>query len=191
MKFISLKYWINENEYEEPIFYHGSTDKSLSGKKGIHIGTYKAAKQALEARIGVPAQGEWDGTEEYGKKLLAGKQTLEEREKQKIWCKSGFNCGPDVPQKDYYPTERRERATYSDRTPIPFDCKPIIFPVKIIGKMTNSLHNPHSDEKANGMMIRNLKIGNAKSGYYYKNIAEDEGSISAVVPDKSFLKIIE
>lgn len=30
----------------------------------------------------------------------------------------------------------------------------------IIGKMTNTPNNPHSDSKANGMIIRNLKMGN-------------------------------
>jgi hypothetical protein len=33
-------------------------------------------------------------------------------------------------------------------------------------------------------------LGNAKSGYYYINDGEDYGSISAVVPDKTFLKIL-
>lgn len=189
MKFQSFKNWLNEAFTET--FYHGSTDKNLAGKKGIHIGTYKACKQALEARIGVPAEGEWDGTREYGKTLLAGKKTLQEREKQKIWCMTGFNCGNDLPEEDYYPTDRKYKATYSDGTPIPENCKPIIFPVRIIGKMTNSQRNPHSDIKANTMMLRNLKAGNAKSGYFYINDGEDVGSISAVVPDKSFLQILE
>jgi len=56
--------------------------------------------------------------------------------------------------------------------------------------MTNSPYKPHTDEKANSMMLRNLKMGNAKSGYYYENIGEDSGSISAVVPDASFLQIL-
>jgi len=56
--------------------------------------------------------------------------------------------------------------------------------------MTNTQSYPHTDDKANSMMKRNLKMGNAKSGYYYTNIAQDSGSISAVVPDKSFLEIL-
>jgi hypothetical protein len=184
------KEFINEwYSYSNNVYYHGSTDKNLNGERGIHIGTKLAATQALEARIGVPAQGEWDGTREYGKTLLAGKYTLRTKPENKWKC-TGFNCGSDVPDDDYYPTERQKRATYSDNTLIPFDCKPIIFPVMIIGKMTNTPNNPHSDSKANGMIIRNLKMGNAKSGYFYENIGEDSGSISAVVPDKSFLKII-
>lgn len=46
-------------------FYHGSTNKMFLGKKGIHVGTYEAARQALNARIGVPAVGEWDGNIKY------------------------------------------------------------------------------------------------------------------------------
>lgn len=184
----SFKQFLKESSSEK-IFYHGSTDKKLEGKNGIHVGTKQAAKEALEARIGVPAEGEWDGTREYGKTLLAGQKTLREREKKGEFVNTGFNA--DSPEEDYYPTERKDnRATYSDRTPIPFDCKPIVFPVKIIGKMSNSFFSPHTDSQANGLMKRSLNSGKAKSGFYYKNIAEDEGSISAVVPDKSFLEIL-
>lgn len=179
------------NEENELMFYHGSTDKNLEGKKGIHVGTKLAATQALQARIGVPADGNWDGTREYGKTLLAGKRTLNLKDKELgYFCTTGFNCGKDVPENDYYPTERTERAKYSDGTPISFNSKPIVFPVKIVGKMSNSPRTPHDDNRANGMMLRNLKLGNAKQGYYYINNGEDEGSISAVVPDKSFLQII-
>ena len=182
--------FLNENYSGSRGFYHGSANKDLSGKKGIHIGTKLAATQALQARIGVPAEGEWDGTREYGKTLLAGKEALK-RKKDELgyYCDSGYNCGSDVPEDDYYTTDRNYRAVYSDNNQIPFDSKPIVFPVRIIGQMTNTPNNPHTDEKANIMMMRNLKMGNAKSGYYYKNIGEDEGSISAVVPNKSFLEI--
>lgn len=190
LQFESFNNWV-EGSYRDQIFYHGSTDKNLSGKKGIHVGSYQAAKEALEARIGVPVEGEWDGTREYGKTLLAGKKTLAQKEKETgKFCSTGFNCGPNMSQEDYYPEDRNERAKYSDGSPIPFDSKPIIFPVKIIGNMTNNPFTPHSDERANAMMLRNLKMGNAKKGYYYINIGEDEGSISAVVPDKSFLQIL-
>jgi len=171
-------------------FYHGSTDKNLAGHKGLHVGTREAAKEALEARIGVPAEGEWDGTREYGKTLLAGQDRLNKIEKEeKRYVATGFNCGSDVPKEDYYPTDRKEKATYSDESVVPMNCKPIIFPVKIVGHMTNTPQHPLSDSKANGLMKRSLTAGNAKSGFYYKNIGEDEGSISAVVPDKSFLKL--
>jgi len=183
-----MKYLHLFENYDDGIYYHGSTDKNLEGKGGIHVGTKLAAKQALEARIGVPAEGEWDGTREYDKTLIAGKKSLSKPENR--WKSTGYNCYGDVPEEDYYPSEREYRAKYSDGTKIPYDCKPIIFPVKIIGRMTNTIYRPHSDTIANGMMLRNLRMGNAKSGYFYINDGEDSGSTSAVVPDKSFLKII-
>lgn len=175
-------------ESEGNIFYHGSTDKNFHGRKGIHVGTYQAAKEALEARIGVPAEGEWDGTREYAKTLLAGKNNMRAREQAGVYCQSGFNCGNDVPEEDYYPTERKERAKYSDGTPIPMNCHPIIFAVKIVGPMTNSPWSPLTDVQANSIMGKCLKMGRARKGYYYRNEGEDAGSISAVVPDGSFLK---
>lgn len=173
--------------FESDTFYHGSTDMNMSGKQGIHVGTYEAAKQALEARIGVPAEGEWDGTRKYGETLLAGENTLTKPENR--WKSTGYNTG-DVPEEDYYPGDRKTKAMYSDRTEIPMDSKPVIFPVKIVGRMTNTTSTPHEDFRANGLMNRALKRGNAKSGFYYENVGEDEGSISAVVPDKSFLQIL-
>ena len=59
-----------------PLFYHSTTDESLKGRTGIHIGTKMAAKQAIEAKIGVPVKGEWDGTRKYGETLLAGKKNI-------------------------------------------------------------------------------------------------------------------
>jgi hypothetical protein len=173
------------------IFYHGSTDKMFLGKKGIHVGTYKAAKQALEARIGVPAEGEWDGTRQYDKTLLAGKKTLKRiQEQEGRYVKTGYNCGEDIPEEDYYPTEKKNLPQYSDKSYIDLKSHPIIFPVKIIGKMTNTINTPHTDITANSLMLRNLKLGNAKRGYYYINDGEDSGSISAVVPSGTFLQII-
>ena len=170
------------------VFYHGSTDKGFHGKKGIHVGTKLAATQALEARIGVPAEGEWDGTREYGKTLIAGEETLKKRSSERgYFCETGYNCH-NIPKEDYYPSQK-ESTTYSDGTKVPLNCKPIVFQVNIIGKMSNSPFSPHKDSVANGLMIRNLKMGNARRGYYYINYGEDEGSISAVVPDGSFLRI--
>jgi hypothetical protein len=179
-------------ESYDNVYYHGTTHKGFFGKNGIHVGTKLAATQALEARIGVPAKGEWNGKRVYGETLLAGQKTLERlSEKRGYSLTTGYNCGSDIPEHDYYPTERTERATYSDRTEVPFECKPIIFPVRIIGNMSNGTWKPHNDARANGMMLRNLKMGNAKSGYYYINDGEDVGSISAVVPDGSFLQILK
>jgi hypothetical protein len=192
-KFIAttIREYLTESYNNDNVFYHGSTDKNLAGKNGIHVGTKLAATQALQARIGVPAEGEWDGTREYGKTLLAGKNTLKNKYKELgYFCETGFNCGRDVPEEDYYPTQRKERAKYSDGASISFNSKPIVFPVKIVGRMTNSPYKPHSDSMANGLIKRQLNKGVAVSGYYYENIGEDSGSISAVVPNATFLKIL-
>ena len=183
---------LSEEQQRVGQFYHGSTDKNLSGKNGIHLGSKLAATQALQARIGVPAQGEWDGTRVYGQTLLAGKKTLDKREKELgYYIKSGYNVGSDVPEEDYLPTERKERAKYSDGTEVPMDSKPIVFPVKIKGPMNNTPYwGLKTDQMANVLMMRGLKKGNAKNGFYYTNDAEDEGSVSAVVPNKDWLEII-
>ena len=168
---------------DDNIFYHGTTDKTLIGGNGIHVGTYKAAKQALEARIGVPANGEWDGKRKYSETKLAGKKKLNAFTKDGNYCNSGYNCSEDTPDEDYLPTERKERAKYSDGTPIPLTSHPIIFKVEIIGNMEEEII---SDEKAN-------ELGNnkySKVGYYYSNIGEDTDSISAVVPTNDWLKTL-
>jgi hypothetical protein len=169
-----------------PLFYHGTTDKKLNGKTGIHVGTKMAAKQALEAKIGVPVNGEWDGTREYGKTLLAGKKTLQNMNyivgHDPIMA---FNATEDVPDDDYYPNQRKKRATYfSSNVPIPLDCKPTILKVIITGEMGNTYDTPITDSKAN-------KLKNPTKGYYYTNKWEDETSISAVLPNSSFLKVIK
>ena len=167
------------------VFWHGSDNGDLrGGTTGLHVGTYEAAKQALEARIGVPAEGEWDGTREYGKTLLAGKKTLAKPENQ--WKNTGHNAF-NVPEEDYLPGDRKERAKYSNGETVPLDVKPVIEPVKITGKMTNTPNNPHEDFKANGYMKGALKKGNARNGYYYKNEGEDAGSISATLPGEKHI----
>ena len=175
-----------------PLFYHGATNMELSGKNGIHVGTMMAAKQALEAKIGVPANGEWDGTRKYGETLLAGKKRLKELNYTVGYDPiMNFNATEDVPEENYYPHERSKRAVYfSTNDLIPLNCKPIIFKVKIIGKMINSYDNPYIDSKANKLMNKKIKDGNANGGYYYINEWEDEFSISAVVPNGNFLEIV-
>lgn len=169
-------------------FYHGSTDKNLSGKNGIHVGSKLAATQALQARIGVPAEGEWDGTREYGKTKMAGKKTLDRREKELgYFLKTGYNTGSDLPEEDYYPEERGTKASYSDGTVIDMRSRPIVFPVNIKGPMNNTPRDPKTDQMANSLMMRGLRKGNAKNGFYYINDGEDAGSISAVVPNKDWL----
>lgn len=171
-----------------PLFYHGATDMKLSGR-GIHVGTKMAATQALCAKIGVPANGEWDGTREYGKTLLAGKRTLEKLNYILGYDPiMNFNATDDVPEEDYYPKERKKRATYfSTNIVIPFNVKPVIFQVLIVGEMINSYDTPYSDAKANKLMSCN----NIEKGCYYNNIWEDAGGVSAAVPNGSFLKILK
>jgi hypothetical protein len=180
---IKLKSLIEEI-YDNSIWYHGSPSGELkSGVSGIHLGTYKAAKEALESRIGIPVIGEWDGKRKYGETLLCGKKTLKDRN---IYP-TGFNC--DAPEDDYYPNISN-LPKYSDKSNISLDNKPSIKKYKIICFMNNSRYNPYNDFKANGYMRISLKKGNAKNGYYYKNESEDCGSISAVVPNKNCIKEI-
>ena len=192
---LTIQKFLEEDEilkYGCPLFYHGTTDSDMKGKTGIHVGTKMAATLALQAKIGVPADGVWDGTREYGKTLLAGKKTLEKMNYVIGYDPIiNFNATEDVPEDDYYPIQRKKRAVYfSTNELIPLDSKPIVFKVLIIGKMANSYDEPISDEKANQLMYNNLKHGNSKHGYYYINEWEDEKSISAVVPNSSFLKRI-
>jgi len=175
-------------------WWHGSHDGTFGPNTphAIHVGTHEAAKQALESRIGIPAKGEWDGTREYGKTLIAGQKTM----KAKGIFPTGYNAGgpgKPIPNHDYLPTDPNapERATYAQGKPVPLDAKPNIFPVKIVGSMNNSTDTPYEDFKANGYMSAALKRGNAKNGYFYKNISEDEGSISAVVPSPAHLQRLD
>jgi hypothetical protein len=164
------------------IYWHGTAGQ-IEGRTNIHVGTYLAAKQALEATIGVPADGRpWDGTREYGKTLLAGRITLD---RMGIYL-SGYNAGfahwkhmGPLADEDAY---TNGTATYSDRTPILETVKPTIFGVYIVGPMTNDRWTPRTDQQANSMMKAQLTLGRAKRGYYYRNTGEDDGSISAVVP---------
>jgi len=175
---------------DKSVFWHGTPSGDLRGSHyGLHVGTYQAAKEALNARIGIPAEGEWDGTREYGKTLLAGKKRLKELD-PKEFNQTGFNAGEDIPEKNYYPTQRKQIAKYSDRSEVLFNSKPNIFPVRIKGKMTNTPYTPHEDFKANALMARQIKKGKAKKGYYYEQVGEDAGSISAVVPNLQHLEMI-
>ena len=62
---------VDKIDLSPKVWYHGSVSGDLrGGRTGLHLGTYEAATQALEARIGVPAEGEWDGKREYGKTKL-------------------------------------------------------------------------------------------------------------------------
>ena len=172
---------------DEP-FYHGSpSGRFVPGQRGIHVGSKNAATQALEARIGVPAEGEWNGQREYGKTLLAGKKRLQADFPHKV---TGHNVF--APDEDYFPHQHpKGLPKYSDQTQVNPIEKPHVFPVRIKGSMSNAPHMPMTDTQANAIMARQLKLNNAKRGYYYRNIGEDEGSISAVVPHESFIERLD
>jgi hypothetical protein len=179
---IKLKDLISEITYDNSVWFHGSASGDLrGGKTGLHLGTALAAKEALEATIGIPVDGEWDGTREYGKTLLCGKNTL----KQRGIFATGFNC--DVPNDDFYPTLSMIRRWSSFIT---LTMKPAIKKYKIICPMTNTNTSFYNDGPANGYMRASLKRGNAKRGFYYRNVSEDPGSISAVVPNGDCVKEI-
>jgi hypothetical protein len=162
-------------------WWHGTPSGDLrGGRYGLHVGTRRAAEEALHARIGYPATGSWDGTREYGKTLLAGNKTLQARG----IFPTGYNSG--MPEEDHYPVIGN--AVFGDSTPVLAHHKPNILPVQIVGPMSNSPHAPHDDFKANGYMAAQIKRGTAKRGYYYTNVGEDEGSVSAVVPNENHLK---
>lgn len=58
-------------------------------------------------------------------------------------------------------------------------------------EMTNQLSNPHGDYQANGYMAGQIKRGRARRGYFYENVSEDEGSVSAVLPTRQSFKTHE
>lgn len=180
---IKLRDLLHERYYQDTaIWYHGSASGDLrGGKQGLHLGTFLAAKQALEASIGAPVDGEWDGTRAYGKTLLCGKNSL----KRKSISVTGFNCV--APDDDFFVTKEMTMRWTKYLTP---EMKPAIKKYHIICPMTNAPQNPYHDWKANGYMRGLLKRGIAKRGFYYKNESEDYGSISAVVPNGTCVKEI-
>jgi 8-oxo-dGTP pyrophosphatase MutT (NUDIX family) len=172
-------------------FYHGTPDVrtwQTGARYGIHVGTREAAKQALEARIGKPHEGEWDGTREYGKTLISRDQVRHEfNPADRTWKRVVEHHEPAYPNgtASYSP----DASGHSPK--IPLDARPHIFPVRITGPMTNHPAIPHEDFKANGLMAGQIKRGRAKSGYFYRNVSEDEGSISAVVPSAKHLERLD
>lgn len=182
------------------VWWHGTASGDLrGGSSGLHLGTFKAATQALEARIGIPADGRgWVGDRAYGDTLLAGRRSIQSGRFGE-YRESGFNTGSryaGLPEEDFYPGEYFKRhpdqhPKYPDGTPMPLTVKPVVQPFKITGAMTNTRQTPHADFKANGYMRGMLKRGNAKRGFFYKNVGEDSGSISAVVPNGSHVEAID
>lgn len=175
------------------VYWHGSPSGDLrGGKTGLHIGTRKAATQALEARIGVPAEGEWDGTRPYGTTKLAGQRTLAQLSLERGYdLRTGVNAGyrGSVPDDDYYPDPKSHTwPRFSDGTKLDENANPSVRPYKISGPMSNSRNTPYEDFKANGYMQAQKTKGTAKRGMYYTNVGEDSGSISAVVPNGDHLE---
>lgn len=173
------------------VFWHGSPSGELVGSRnGLHVGTYEAARDALEARIGTPADGRpWDGTRAYGETPLNMDQVSH------VFHPHGDRPGGTFTRKvNKQPPELPSgRAVYGDGTPIPLDAKPNLFPVRIVGPMSNTPETPRPDYKANGYMRAQITRGSAKRGYYYSNQGEGvtidpltgnvKYSISAVVPN--------
>jgi len=168
------------------VFWHGTPSGDLRGSHyGLHVGSYEAAREALEARIGRRADGKpWDGTQTYGETLLDRDQHRSRwHPDTREWSHEVTRRPPELPTGE---------AAYSDGTPVPMDARPDIFPVRIAGPMTNTPQNPYEDFKANGYMSAAIKRGNAKRGYYYNNQGEgvtfdpltgnEKPNISAVVP---------
>jgi hypothetical protein len=178
----------SEPRDERGRWWHGSPSGELvGGSTGLHLGTKEAATQALEARIGTPADGHgWTGDKHYGDTLLAGADTLA-RLDPRGYNRTGFRAGSDYPKQDFYPkdylkTNPKEWPKYSNGEKVPLTATPSVRPFHIVGHINNTVTTPYDDFKANGYMAGALKRGKAKSGYYYRNVGEDAGSISVVVP---------
>lgn len=171
------------NNVNSEQFFHGTPSGDLrGGHYGLHVGTERAAREALEARIGTPAEGTWDGTRVYGMTKLKGNFAVNSK------------TGERDTSADFYPDEKYKEGggpRYSDSSPVSLNAVPEIIPVKLTGEMTNTPETPHDDYAANRYMAAQKKMGRARRGYFYRNVAEDEGSISAVVPDGSHVERLD
>jgi 8-oxo-dGTP pyrophosphatase MutT (NUDIX family) len=171
----------HDHDPSEDVWWHGTATGDLrGGSYGLHVGTHKAATEAVTARIGHPVEGEWDGTREYGRTLLAGKNTLQQRG---IYP-TGHNMG--VPDHDHYPDPKGHFPHDSHVSP---ESKPNVFPLIIHGEMANTPHEPESDHVANTMMARQRGRENGR-GVYYRNVGEDAGSVSAALPHHTHIQPI-
>lgn len=166
------------------VMWHGTPSGDLrGGSSGLHLGTHEAARQALNARIGMPAEGNWTGLRVYGETPIAGERTILSKGRYGM---TGYNARP--PMEDYLPTEQLK---YANGQIMPMDVEPVIYPFRIIGEMSNKPYAPMSDVRANATMQGMLKKGQAKRGYYYGNEGEDVGLISAVVPGPHHVQPID
>jgi hypothetical protein len=166
------------------VMWHGTPSGDLrGGVSGLHLGTHEAARQALNARIGMPAEGNWTGLRVYGETPIAGERTILSKDQYGM---TGYNVRP--PMEDYLP---KEQLKYANGQIMPMDVEPVIYPFRITGEMSNKYYLPMSDMRANATMQGQLKKGQAKRGYYYGNEGEDVGSISAVVPGPHHVQPID
>ena len=165
-------------------YWHGTPSGDLrGGMTGLHVGTKQAAMEALEARIGIPADGRgWDGTREYGKTLLAGRDRVASGQFGK-YRDSGYNI--DSPKDDFY-AEDHKLPTVGNDVKVDPSWKPWIRPVLIVGDMDK---RKKTDSAANSLMYKLLSQGKATRGFYYENDGEDAGSVSAVLPNGDHVKI--
>jgi hypothetical protein len=102
---------------------------------------------------------------------------------------SGYNA--NVPNDDFYAGDIEHRAKFSNGEIVSLKYKPSIKPYRIKGEMSNYKKRPYEDFKANGYMVAAKKRGNVKRGFFYENVVEDTGSISAVVPSLKHLEEIK
>jgi hypothetical protein len=184
-----LQAMVDEAAKAAGVYWHGTASGDLrGGTTGLHVGTHRAATEALEAAIGIPADGRgWDGTREYGDTLLAGSKRIESGQFGK-YRNTGYNSM--APEQDYYAKDHAEGLPkHSNGDRISANYKPYVRPVMIIGGMSNKTYSPMGDWQANGIMRGMLNRGKAKNGYYYKNIGEDAGSVSAVLPNGEHVRV--
>ena len=161
------------DDWDGEVWWHGSPSGDLrGGQYGLHLGDYESARQALESRIGRPAEGVWDGKRVYGETPLAG-------------YSAGYGAG-----KGSEPALPTGKAVYSDGSLVPLDSRPSLLPLRITGPMGNTRNSPYGDDEVHDMI---QGFGNSwPGGYYYDNIGEGgwadpdtgkwQNSISAVVP---------
>ena len=165
-------------------YWHGTPSGDLrGGTSGLHVGTRQAAMEALEARIGIPADGSgWDGTKEYGKTLLAGRDRVASGQFGK-YRDTGYNS--DSPRNDFFAKDHKF-PTVGNGVSVNPKWKPWIRPVLIVGNMAK---RHKTDSAANSSMMKLIKRGEAREGFYYKNDGEDVGSVSAVLPNGDYVRV--
>ena len=176
---------IKPTKHEPPVehpdgpdgMWHGTPSGDLRGNHfGLHVGTYTAATEALEGRIGKPLDGKpWDGTRRYGD--------------TPVRFHKGFDVVEGLPDGSAGYAQKSE----GKHVPVSLDSYPTILPVRIVGPMSNTPDTAYEDWPTNRLMTRQLKrTRNPRTslGHYYWNEAEDN-SVSAVVPHANHLQVLD